>query len=278
MAIREKVTYECPECGCEVLKGAEGCVRCGERLEWDGLVMDSVLHAEDGVKPFVSGHQRGLKVERLLVICMILVALTIVFTLTMIGSAAKMRRADELAASQLFVKNSGLIITAILYACARIATGITFLMWIYRTYSNLPVLGAQNPKYTPGSAVSKFLIPIVNIHQPIKVVRELWKQSNISADISFSTERRSSNTQVSSWWTAYLASEIIPWTGMASLFSKDPVQRVITGAWIDILSYILVIVSALFLIRLVREIDDRQERRNKQLVQQVKPAAESRNG
>jgi Domain of unknown function (DUF4328) len=38
-----------------------------------------------------------------------------------------------------------------------VLTGIVFLMWIHRAYSNLPALGARNLETSPGWAVGLVL-------------------------------------------------------------------------------------------------------------------------
>tara|TARA_Y100000817_G_C16666942_1_gene459721 strand:+ start:56 stop:685 length:630 start_codon:yes stop_codon:yes gene_type:complete len=57
---------------------------------------------------------------------------------------------------------------------SRIILIITFLMWIHRAYSNLPILGKYSPKTTPGWAVGWWFIPFANLFKTFGVMKELY--------------------------------------------------------------------------------------------------------
>ncbi|MCM3900346.1 MAG: DUF4328 domain-containing protein [Pyrinomonadaceae bacterium] len=60
-----------------------------------------------------------------------------------------------------------------------IATVILFLMWLYRSYENLPSFGtpSRNITYSSGWALGSFFIPFVNLVVPYRAIKELWRNS-----------------------------------------------------------------------------------------------------
>ena len=105
---------------------------------------------------FVSGHSRAQRVIVFLAITIILGIAAIVsdyLQIDLLSWAMEGRIITEAEASSNDTRQQ---LIGILQVVTFIATGILFLMWIYRSHRNLPPLGARNLKYTPGWAVGDF--------------------------------------------------------------------------------------------------------------------------
>jgi uncharacterized protein DUF4328 len=53
-------------------------------------------------------------------------------------------------------------------------------MWLHRVVRNMPALGAHDPRWTPGGAVGRCFIPILNLAHPLLSVVDAWRGSDES--------------------------------------------------------------------------------------------------
>jgi hypothetical protein len=84
---------------------------------------------------------------------------------------------------------------AILFLLAYVAAAVAVPMWCHRVYRNLPALGAQSLKFSPGWAAGAWFVPFLNIWRPYRVLREVWQQSRPTGE---------SWTLVKIYWAAWL--------------------------------------------------------------------------
>ncbi len=57
---------------------------------------------------------------------------------------------------------------------------VTFFLWVGRAYRNLPALGANELEYSPRSAIAWWLVPLVSLVVPLRMMIELWRASDPS--------------------------------------------------------------------------------------------------
>lgn len=84
------------------------------------------------------------------------------------------------------ISDAGVLVVALLelglgliYLVVYIATIVIFLMWLYRSYENLPTLEYPGTELVilRGWAVVSFFIPFVSLVVPYRAMRELWTKS-----------------------------------------------------------------------------------------------------
>jgi hypothetical protein len=88
----------------------------------------------------------------------------------------------------------------IVYFIAYIVMAIVFLMWIYRANYNARQLGAAGMTFTPGWAVGSFFIPVVNLWEPYRAMKEIWKAS--ANPVHWQDQQRGAILPL--WWLLYL--------------------------------------------------------------------------
>lgn len=59
-----------------------------------------------------------------------------------------------------------------------------FLYWFFRTYHNLQSLGVKGLRYSAKRVIISFFIIGLNLFEPIKGLKDLWKGSDPLVDIS----------------------------------------------------------------------------------------------
>jgi len=101
-------------------------------------------------------------------------------------------------------------LTALFQLVLRLISVVVFLIWLYRVFSNLPVIGARKLGFSPGWAVGWWFVPFLNIVQPYKIVKELYGESQLAAARADSSEKSELATEnVGLWWAAFLLSGFI---------------------------------------------------------------------
>lgn len=142
-------------------------------------------------------------------------------------------------------------------------TGILFLVWLHRAYSNLTPLQSQNQPYTPGWAVGCWFIPIANMYLPYKVVKKLWIESDplVREECEY-WHRSNVSALFGYWWALWLLSGVI---GLIYTLFALIVQETITSqtiAKIVMLTSLFNIGAAYLCIKIVSGINKRQEARS----------------
>lgn len=146
---------------------------------------------------------------------------------------------------------------------------VLFLLWFYRVYRNLPTLGANQLRFTPGWAVVWWFIPILNFWKPYQVTVEIMKSSDPAIGNTDSETRKGMRRSrlVLTWWVfSFVAFGIALaaglWFGFAeTLVGNDPSQTF--PVWLSLTVAILVAIDTWLTILVIKEISKRQDRKSK---------------
>ena len=212
-------------------------------------------------KPFISANSRARMVTVLLAIgaisqCFSLVIRVLEFVFFPTGDVSEMS-SDPVALLIGFAElGLGLAQVAIY-----IATIVVFLMWLHRSYENLPALGVspRDLKYSSGWAVGSFFVPFVNLVVPYRAVVELWGKSAPHATRMFG--QLSAPEFIKQWWALWIISNIVN-----NIYSRMVIQSEapsVLSLTFGVLSDVLDIAAAMLAIKVVREIDRRQTERSR---------------
>lgn len=91
---------------------------------------------------------------------------------------------------------------SILYTATGSFSFLFLLLWLYRAYCNLPALGVERPRFSPGWAVGYWFVPVLNLIRPCQVMVELAQGSDPRNTPSGrkSGHRPGWNTLILVWW------------------------------------------------------------------------------
>lgn len=132
-------------------------------------------------------------------------------------------------------------------------SAVLFLMWLYRVRCNFPALGIDQPRWTPGSAVGWWFVPVMNLIRPFQIMRETWKATDPEAT-GEDWKYHPGSPLVAWWWAAFLASIALNVAGGQFLvfegYQKGTVLLLAGGLFF--------ILSSFLAMALVRGIDRRQ--------------------
>ncbi len=87
-----------------------------------------------------------------------------------------------------------------------IVTFIIFLIWLFRSYRNLKVLGLSDSLYSPGFVIGGFFIPFMNLYVPYKAIKEIWEWCNPK---SLDPQGGTSKRILAIWWFLFATQNYI---------------------------------------------------------------------
>lgn len=100
--------------------------------------------------------------------------------------------------------NSRQMLLDSLQSGAYLLTGIGFLVWFHRAYTNLRAFGIEQLPYTTGWAVGAWLVPFLNLVRPKRMTDIIWRGSDPAqtSTISGDTWRSGPVHALVHWWWA----------------------------------------------------------------------------
>lgn len=217
-------------------------------------------------RPYVSGHNRARLITILLIVGAVVSLLTIpshVLDLFVQPFGEDQEISDNLSGFLALALTGVLGLTAV---AVYLATVVVFLMWLYRASNNVAAFG-ESTHHSSGWAVGSFFVPIMNLFVPYQAVKDIWKKSEPTAADAFSYGV-SPPGYFPAWWGFWLTSNFASNAYFRMTMAEAPMEA---SATVGILSEVLSIAAAFFAIKVVKEIDRRQEERARNL-QQAFPA------
>jgi len=97
----------------------------------------------------------------------------------------------------------------VLYA----VTGLLFVAWLHRAYSNLTLVGTRQVTYSTAWAVGCWFVPFLNLSRPYAIVDELWTKSATKNTGEASTRGKRSPIP-GLWWVALLGTAAVEMIGL----------------------------------------------------------------
>lgn len=146
---------------------------------------------------------------------------------------------------------------------ALVLTATFFIQWQRRTYMNLSALGARNLQTTPGWVGWYWFIPIGNLFKPFQATKEIYHLSDPSdpAPNGGMVAGKSAPGFLSGWWACWLIGNVVTNIGQKMANPNAPGSAVEAAYVVDILASALLIGAALLAVKVIREIEARQQAR-----------------
>jgi uncharacterized protein DUF4328 len=185
-----------------------------------------------------------------------------------VGLVNRALSGEAITASEVASNDSRQQLIGILQIAVYIAAAVTFLMWLSRSYKNLPALSGSRGTYAPGWAIGAFFVPFLNLVRPFQIVRELWHLSDSSSIVTtVRTEGQKLPTPpiVGWWWGVWLVAGFLGQALWRFSWRATTLQGILTAGYIAIASEVAGIAAALLAISLVRSIDARQTASHRRL-------------
>jgi hypothetical protein len=152
---------------------------------------------------------------------------------------------------------------------AVIGSIVSFLMWFHRAHRNLPALGANRLRFTPGWAVGWWFIPFFNLVRPYEVMREIWYGSDPAVVPNHGTFPRLpvGTALIGWWWGLFLIRCLVGNLVLQLQMHCRSVQELVFLSWFIIAECAATVPAAWLAIAVVRRTTANQEERHRLLTE-----------
>jgi Domain of unknown function (DUF4328) len=213
--------------------------------------------------PFESGHGRAVMTTILLSICMGVVVISAVSDVMQIGLLERIKAGDPGAADEADSNDARQRLVGVSEVLVNIATAVCFLMWVHRARRNLPALGADGLKFTPGWTVGWWFVPLANLWKPFQAMQEVWWGSDPDRDVANVNDWRhnASSGPLGWWWAVWIARNVSAQAINRIYLNAETPQQLIESSYALLVSSGVEVIAAALAIAVVLGIDRRQEQR-----------------
>ena len=142
---------------------------------------------------------------------------------------------------------------------ALLVTVILWLAWQSRAYLNLRLVGSGKTRFTQGWAIGYWFVPFINLVRPYQIIADLWLRSE-TQNAEETTAGRPTPAAVSLWWGCYLVTGIMGRVLMTVALSATTMEQLQSATVLGMVEDALGVLSAFLAIRVVRRIDQYQQR------------------
>ncbi len=212
---------------------------------------------------------RGYQPQRSLTLALrAALAIVVLLALTVSATAAmSLARYDQLFSA--FQLEPGAVtrwegVLQLTMVAAVVASAVCFLVWVIRSYRNLPALGVQSLRMSTRRATVVWFIPFVNLVLSKEVVDDLWRASDPSVPpLSPAWRLQTVPYRVHLWWVALLTSGVLLVAAQWAMpeFGTSDAASARAGLVLAMLAHLAAAATALLTLFVVKEIADRQESR-----------------
>jgi len=129
------------------------------------------------------------------------------------------------------------------YLVLFVATAITYLMWFSRAYRNVDVFGGVRSREASW-AVWGYVIPIVSLYMPYRLMREAFTASAPGGD--------DKGGLVGAWWGLFLVSGVLGQISARLMLRGETIDAFITATQVSMVESVVDIPAALLAIMVVR--------------------------
>jgi len=213
-------------------------------------------------------HSRTQAVSVLLAIIIIVDLIAVVSDYLQIQLLTRVQVGDLITEAEAMANDSRQALIGTIYLVMFIVTAIAFCVWIHRAHKNLPSLGAEGLKYSPGWAVGGFFVPILSLFRPYQVTKEIWKASDPTVDVNDGLAWQNAETSpiIILWWVMFLVSGYIGYFLMRASLTAETLGELLTVSKLTLATDIVDIPAAFLAILVIRTIDQRQKQKSQRLL------------
>lgn len=226
------------------------------------------VSASRRIAEFTSLDARSRAVSISLVVIIVIDVIAVVFDYLQIQLLTRVQAGELITEAEAMANDSRQAMIGIIYVIMFIVTAVLFCVWIHRAHKNLPSLGAEGLKYSPGWAVGGFFVPILNLFRPYQVTREIWKASDPSVDVNdgLAWQNTDASPIIILWWIMFLVSGFIGYFLMRASLTAETIGELLTVSKLTLATDIVDIPAAFLAILVVRTIGHRQKQKSQRLL------------
>ena len=175
------------------------------------------------------------------------------------SSGDLIRLQSDVAAGQTSDDQTSVI--AIVELVTLCVSGVCFIAWFHRAYSNLRSLGATSTRYATGWAIGPWFVPILNLWRPKQIANDIWRGSDPRHPRQQPSWREPVSPLLWLWWGTLLLLTILNRAVAQDWSSAATAHAIRSATRLDIATEVASIIAAGLAIAVVRTMTKRQSER-----------------
>ncbi|MGB3440358.1 MAG: DUF4328 domain-containing protein [Actinophytocola sp.] len=135
------------------------------------------------------------------------------------------------------------------------AAATVFLTWLWRARMNAERLCPAEHRWSRGWTIGAWFVPVVNLWFPRQIVDDIWRASrpDVPAD-TYRVDGLEQSPLVRAWWYAILANVLVVLALRIETSGEVTVEVLRSAALYGSVSTLLLVVAAIFLTQVIRQI------------------------
>jgi hypothetical protein len=190
----------------------------------------------------------------------VLAMLTVATRAGLIARLHEYQRGDVFRASVVKAGNNVDAFARVTFV-AILVTAVVWIIWHYRTHSNLSTFGVTGLRFSPGALIAWWIVPLANLVLPVLTTAESWKGSAAAAEGQPSDwSSRRAPALLGWWWAAWVAR--VPfgaWAAVINAKENPTTQDVLSRAYAGIGTDVALILASALAIAVIRGIQRMQD-------------------
>lgn len=212
---------------------------------------------------FLALRGRSQVTVALLVVSALVSLISIMYELELRGLIADVLARQPVSYTALETADDRTSLVAVLSIVALIGTGIAFIAWFHRAYTNIERLGASDLRASRGWSIGAWFVPFLNLIRPKQLMDDIWRASDpaLPANVQSGWQGRPVPGLLHAWWALLLISGFVGnVAGRMITGAETPEARQSASTW-ALLSDGGLLIAAVLAILVVRAVTERQESR-----------------
>lgn len=135
-----------------------------------------------------------------------------------------------------------------------ITSMVVFLNWFRRAYANLHRLNITGLRHKDNMAVWSFIIPIVSLYWPLRIMREIWNETQKKIKELIPDHLIIYSSLIGWWWAAYIITNVVSRISFKAALKSDTVIDMMTSSQVYMLSDSLDIIAAIITLLVIKQV------------------------
>jgi Domain of unknown function (DUF4328) len=159
------------------------------------------------------------------------------------------------------------IIVAVAQLAVFTVAAAFFIAWLHRAYSNLHALGAQYPRYSLGTTIWSWFVPILNLWRPKQVINDVWRATDPEAppDQADTWQQKEPPVLYALWWFFWVVLNFAYNADFRIYVRAETLEELQFSALFTAATDALSVVGALLALAVIRRTTARHEARAERL-------------
>ena len=148
-----------------------------------------------------------------------------------------------------------------------LGTGIPFIVWTHRAYSNLRSLGAEELRFRRWWAIGGWFIPVMSAFRPKQIVNDVWRGSDpdLPSEMRGIWRGRPVPAWWIVWWLLFLFGSEVAYLALRQFLAAETPEEIRQGTFAYLISDSMTAVAGILGFLMVRAITLRQVARAERL-------------